>query len=166
MTSIMKAAGAALLLLFALLSPAAAQMTLQPIAVTASTTLNDNHVGAPIVVNAAAGLTLTLPNASGTGRAFEIVIGTTVTSSNVVIQVANGSDVMTGVAILGQDSADTVVLFETASTSDTMTLNGTTKGGIKGDRIILKDVGPDLWYVQMVGSATGSEASPFSAAVS
>lgn len=132
---------------------------------TASATLSAADVGAPLTVNAAAGLTLTLPAASGTGRSYEIIIGTTVTSNNVVVQVANSSDVMTGVCMLGQDSADTVVLFETASTSDTITLNGTTKGGIKGDRIYLRDIAANLWYVSMIGSATSTEATPFSAAV-
>ena len=34
---------------------------------------------------------------------------------------------------MAQDSGDTVVGWETASDSDTITMNGTTKGGIKGD---------------------------------
>lgn len=138
----------------------------EPIAVTASTTLGPVHAGTVVVVNAAAGLTLTLPAASGTGRRFEVLIGTTVTSNSVIIQVANASDVMTGTAINAQDSADTAVMFETAATSDTITMNGTTTGGIKGDRVVLKDVADNLWSVAVVGSATGTEATPFSAAVS
>ena len=38
--------------------------------------------------------------------------------------------------------------------------------GIKGDRIILKDVATNIWSVNIMGAATGTEASPFSAAVS
>lgn len=138
----------------------------EPKTFTASATLDASDAGTALVVNAAAGLTLTLPAAAGTGRAYEIFIGTTVTSNNVIVAVANASDVMTGVAMLGQDAGDTAVLFETASTSDTITLNGSTKGGIKGDRIYLKDIADNLWYVSMTGSATGTEATPFSAAVS
>jgi hypothetical protein len=138
----------------------------QPKNFTASATLTASDAGTVLTVNAAAGLTLTLPAASGTGRAFEIVIGTTVTSNNVVVQVANATDVMTGIAMFGQDAADTVVLWETAATSDTITMNGSTKGGIKGDRIYLKDIASGLWYVSCIGSATGTEATPFSAAVS
>lgn len=135
-------------------------------AFTASATLTASDAGTPLVVNAAAGLTLTLPAAAGTGRSYEIIIGTTVTSNDVIVAVANASDVMTGVCMLGQDSADTVVLFETASTSDTITMNGSTKGGIKGDRVYLRDIAANLWYVSMIGSATSTEATPFSAAVS
>lgn len=141
-------------------------MSYHPINLTASTTLTSSYAGTVITLNAAAGLTITLPAASGTGRRYEFVIGTTVTSNNAVIQVANATDVMTGTCILGQDSADTAVLFETASTSDTITMNGSTKGGIKGDRIVLIDIASGLWSVSMVGSATGTEASPFSASVS
>lgn len=140
-------------------------MSFAPIALTASATLGDVHQGTTVVVNAAAGLTLTLPAASGSGKVFDILIGTTVTSNAVVVQVANASDVMSGTAINGADAGDTAVMYETAATSDTITMNGSTKGGILGDRITLKDVAANLWAVSVIGSATGAEASPFSAAV-
>jgi hypothetical protein len=137
-----------------------------PINLTASKTLTESDAGTVITANAAAGMTLTLPAAEGSGRVYDILVGTTVTSNNLVIQVANASDTMTGTAVIAQDAADTGVLFETASTSDTITMNGSTKGGIKGDRIRLHDVSANLWAVQIIGSATGTEATPFSAAVS
>lgn len=140
-------------------------MSYEPIALTASATLGARHAGTTVVVNAAAGLTLTLPASAGTGYEYDVVIGTTVTSNNVVVQVANSSDVMAGLCIFGADAGDTAVVFETAATSDTITMNGSTKGGIKGDRIRLKDVADNLWSVQIIGSATGTEATPFSAAV-
>jgi hypothetical protein len=142
-------------------------VTYSPIVVTASTTLSRaRHTGAPVVVKAAAGLTLTLPPSTGSGVKFEIVIGTTVTSSNVVIQVANGSDVMAGVAWGTQDSGDTVNGWETASTSDTITLNGGSKGGYIGDRYVLQDMAANVWAVSGWAQQTGTEATPFSAAVS
>jgi len=138
-----------------------------PINITASKTLTASDAGTTITVNAAAGLTLTLPASTGGGREYDIVIGTTVTSNNVIIQVANASDVMTGNALCASDdAANAAIAFETASTSDTITMNGATKGGIKGDRIKLKDVAANLWTVSMVYSGTGTEVTPFSAAVS
>ena len=136
-----------------------------PINLTASKTLTAGDAGTVITANAAAGMTLTLPAAAGTGRAYEIVVGTTVTSNNLVVAVANASDVMTGQCIIAQDAADTLVSFETAASSDTITMNGSTKGGIKGDRIVLKDIAANLWSVSIIASATGVEATPFSAAV-
>ena len=134
--------------------------------ITASETLTNGSDGQTILLDAAAGLTVTLPAAVGSGWKAKFIVKTTVTSNNDVIQVANATDVMTGVAILGQDAADTVVLFETASTSDTITMNGSTKGGILGDCIEIEDIASGLFYVRMIGSATGTEATPFSAAVS
>ncbi len=140
--------------------------SVQPINITASTTLDARHAGTSLLVLAAAGLTLTLPAATGTGRVYEIEIHTTVTSNSVVIKVANATDVMQGTADIAQDSADTEVTFETASTSDTITLNGSTTGGIKGDRIVLKDIKTGFWQVNADLSGTGTEATPFSATVS
>lgn len=138
-----------------------------PINLTASKTLTGSDSGTVITANAAAGMTLTLPAASGSGRVYDIIVGTTVTSNNLIVQVANASDVMTGQALFASDNAaDAAISFETASTSDTITMNGSTKGGIKGDRIRLQDVAANLWAVQVIGSATGTEATPFSAAVS
>lgn len=141
-------------------------MSYEPKSLTASKTLNASDAGTTLLVNAAAGLTLTLPAASGTGRSYKIVIGTTVTSNSVVIQVANASDVMTGLTISAADTDSSVNGWETAATSDTITLNGTTTGGIKGDMFELIDVADNTWAVQGRTSSTGIEATPFSAAVS
>ena len=136
------------------------------LSVTASDALtNDEHAGRTILANAAAGMTLTLPAATGTGNTYSVIVQTTVTSNNLIIQAASASDVMTGVALMAADGGDTVVGFETAADTDTITMNGTTKGGIKGDKIVLQDIATGLWHVAITGSATGTEATMFSAAV-
>lgn len=122
------------------------------------------HDGKVITLNRAAGVAVTLPAATGSGTRLHLIVGTTVTSVGTTIKVVV-DDTMTGTALLAQDAADTAVLFETASDSDTITLNGTTTGGIKGDSIELIDIAVDLWFVRVVGSATGTEATPFSATV-
>lgn len=121
------------------------------------------HDGKVITLNRAAGITVTLPAATGSGTRLLFVVGTTFTS-NGVIQVT-GDDTMTGNALLAQDAADTAVMFEAGATADTITMNGTTTGGLKGDRVELIDIAADLWSVHYVGAATGTEATPFSAAV-
>ena len=93
------------------------------------------------------------------------MVGKRVTSNNYVIQVT-GTDVMIGNVILAQDGGDTAVMFEAAADSDTITMNGTTKGGLKGDRITLTDTASGVWALAMVGAATSTEATPLSAAVS
>jgi hypothetical protein len=140
---------------------------MQPINITSATfTLTkEAHSGTTLTVNRAAGSTLTLPASAGDGSEFDIFVGTTITSNNLVVQVANSSDIMSGTALNAQDAGDTEIIFETAATDDTITLNGSTKGGIKGDRIKLRDVSLNVWAVSVIGSATGTEVTPFSAAV-
>lgn len=139
---------------------------LQPINLTLATrTLTKDDAGAIINVNRAAGSTITLPAALGTGRWYRIFVGTTITSTNLVVQVANSTDIMSGVAINTQDAGDTTIGFETAAADDTITMNGSTKGGIKGDWIELDDVAAGIWHVKVIGSATGTEVTPFSSAV-
>lgn len=140
-------------------------MSYAPKNFTASATLSASDAETILTVNAAAGLTLTLPAASGSGIKYMVLVATTVTSNNVIIQVANASDVMTGLVISAADAGDTLNGWETASTSDTITLNGTTKGGVKGDYYELIDAAANLWLVQGRSSSTGTEATPFSAAV-
>lgn len=124
-----------------------------------------SHDGKVITVNRAAGSTLTLPAATGSGAKITVFIGTTVTSNDVIIKVADATDVMAGTAWMANDTDATVSGFEAAATDDTITLNGSTKGGIKGDRIELIDVASNLWSVQAFLQGTGSEATPFSATV-
>lgn len=137
------------------------------VTITSATTLSaDTHESRTVVFNAAAGIAITLPAASGSGAKYKLVCGTTITSNSTTIKVANASDVMAGFAIVAQDGGDTVVMFETASTSDTITFNGSTTAGIKGDIVELEDVAANLWSVRITASATGTEATPFSATVS
>lgn len=142
-------------------------MPYQPINITAATLslVASAHGDATITANRAAGTTFTLPASDGKGSYFRIIVGTTITSNSLIVKVANSTDVMTGVAINAADGGDTAVAFETAATSDTITLNGSTTGGIKGDIIECEDVSAGLWSVKVVGSATGTEATPFSATV-
>lgn len=137
--------------------------TYEPISLTASATLDDTHVGAAVMLNAAAGLTVTLPPATGTGREYLIVVGTTVTSNNYIVQVT-GDDIMQGALGVSTDAAGVVI--PTAGTSDTITMNGSTTGGLKGSTIVLRDVAADTWAVSGALVSTGTEATPFSAAVS
>lgn len=140
---------------------------MQPITFTASATLSKkSHADTVLLLSAAAGLTMTLPASSGDGTTFRFFVKTTVTSNNDIIQVANSTDVMQGSCVMATAAAsDNVVAFETAATSDTITMNGSTKGGLIGDYIELQDVSLGFWQLKMVCQGTGSTVTPFSAAV-
>lgn len=140
-------------------------MSYAPKNFTASATLGLSDADTILTVNAAAGLTLTLPPSSASGAVWRIYVGTTVTSNNVIIQVDNSTDVMAGLILSAADGGDTVNGWETAASSDTITFNGTTKGGVKGDYVIITDAVSGVFSVQGWTSSTGTEATPFSAAV-
>lgn len=121
------------------------------------------HEGKTVTLNRAGGIAVTLPAATGGGGRYRFVVGATFTSSATIKVV--GNDIMTGNALTLQDAADTIAGWETAADSDTITFNGTTTGGIKGDIVELEDIAADTWSVRINGSATGTEATPFSATV-
>ena len=153
------------------------------IAAGATSLTVDSHAGRMLYHNVAGAATLTLPainsssdsgvagpgndpnSANNLGASFEIYIGTTKTGS-FILQVANATDVMIGGALFIDDSSDNVVGFETASTSDTITLNGTTTGGVTFSKIVCTVIASGKWKVEVVSGCTGTPATPFSAAVS
>ena len=125
---------------------------------------DEAHVGQRIVMNRAAGITATLPEATGSGNRYEF-IGLADASGSQIIKVADNTDVMMGIAYLGNDSAG-ASCFYTADTSDTITLDGSTRGGLKGWRVVLDDIAANTWAVIVMSEASGTEATPFSATVS
>ena len=142
-----------------------------------------SHAGRIVHNNAAGAVTYTLPainansdsavagpgadlnNLSNIGATFEIFASITKTG-NLVVQVANSNDVMVGSAKFIDDTSDNMVGFETASTSDTITLNGSTTGGVTFSKITCTAISSTQWKVDVESGCTGSPATPFSAAVS
>lgn len=134
--------------------------------ITANATVTErDHAGRTLVLDNAAGATVTLPAATGTGNVYRFFIKTTVTSNNYIIQVANATDILSGVAVVANDTDASASLFETGASDDTATMNGTTTGGLAGTMITVIDVASGVFAYHSTGAATGVEATPFSAAV-
>lgn len=124
------------------------------------------HDGKTILLDTAAGSICTLPASSGSGAVFRFVISVIATTNSHVVKVANATDVMVGSIISLQDAADTVVGWEAASTSDTITLNRSTTGSVqKGEWVEVMDIAAGFWFVTGVTISNGTEATPFSATV-
>lgn len=138
-----------------------------PVSITGATLTctKDVHAGRTTVISAVAGCAVTLPAATGTGSVYRFVIGSTITSNSTTIKVANTTDVMTGRAFVVSDNTAAVLGFATAASSDTITLNGTTLGGIIGDHIEIIDAITGTFAVRVFTAATGTEVTPFSATV-
>lgn len=122
------------------------------------------HAGQKIVSNLAGAQTFTLPAATGSGNVYEVFVQTTKTG-DLVIQAASASDTMCGSAVLGLDGGDTVAFYAAGATADTITLDGSTTGGVSGAYVKLVDIASTLWHATVISDASGSEASPFSAEV-
>lgn len=119
-----------------------------------------------VVLDRAAGITVTLPAATGSGDTYKFFVKTATSGGSQIVKVANASNTMLGRAVVSQDAADTVVEFEAGATADTITLNGTTTGGGAGSTIEVVDILANLWHVNVRSLAgSGVEATPFSATV-
>lgn len=106
----------------------------------------------------AATQTMNLPAATGKGGGYRIYIGVTATGNKVIK--AAGTDIIQGTAGIG--SAGTSGQFNTASNTNTITLNGSTTAGVVGTMVELWDVAPGVWAVQVSGAGTGVAATCFS----
>lgn len=126
--------------------------------------INDNNK--TVKLDTAAGSTVTLPPATGSGAKFKFVITTIATSNSHIVRVANASDTMVGLAFVSDDTSDNAVAFAASGTNDTITLNRTTTGSVAlGEYIECEDIAPNLWHVKAFLKCTGIPATPFSATV-
>ena len=132
--------------------------------VTAATlVVTSDYNGQTIPLNKGDGMVVTLPAATGSQAVYRFLIGTATTSNNYVIQVANATDVMNGLASVG---GATAAVFGTLPASDTITMNGSTTGGLAGSYVEVKDIASGDWLVSAALVGSGTPATPFSAAVS
>ena len=132
--------------------------------VTASTltVTQADYNGQTINLSRAAGITVTLPAATGTNAVYTFVVSTTVTSNSYKIQVANSTDVLNGNLLV---SGATGTTFGTLPASDTITMNGTTTGGVAGSYVQVTDIASGVFLVTGALIGSGTVATPFSAAV-
>jgi hypothetical protein len=136
---------------------------------TSTCTMNArDHAYKTMVLNRAAGVTITLPAATGSGNVYRVVVGTTVTSNNDIIQVANSTDEFHGyIQIIDSDTSDaqTSIACLDGDGFDTITMNGSTKGGIMGDFFEFVDYAAGKFLIVGNINGTGTVATPLSAAV-
>lgn len=124
------------------------------------------HRGKMICFDQVSGSVITLPAATGSGDEYEFVVTGTLSSNNHVLKVANASDTMAGVLTSATTTTGAGTHEAASGTDDTITMNGTTAGGIPGSYIKVKDVSANLWLVMGHLVASGSLGSPLSATVS
>lgn len=101
--------------------------------------------------------TINIPAATGKSGQYNIFIGVTATGNKVIK--AAGTSLFQGIAIMAGGTSGT---FGTAANTNTITLNGTTQGGIIGTVVTLRDVAPGVWACEVKGVGSGIQVTPFS----
>lgn len=135
----------------------------------ALTAANDKQT---IKLDTVTGSVVTLPAATGSGVKFKFLVSAVATSNSHKVQVASNTDFMIGIISGVSDDPATVKGWiaansgTVATNSDTITLNRSTTGSVSvGEYIEVEDVAASTWAVNGMISQTGTEATPFSAAV-
>jgi len=92
-------------------------------------------------------VTLTLPDATGSGATYKFIV-TVVNTSTYVIKAPDSSNTIDGIMMYLDEDGSAVTAFPTVAASDTITINGGTTGGQIGDYLELVDIATDQWHVR------------------
>lgn len=131
----------------------------------ATLTLKEDQSGALVTLDRAAGGTYTLPANCAPGTWFEFWVTTTSTSVGNKIITGAAAELIVGMILnCDTDSSDAVAIWKSlvGTSNISLTLGGsdTTKGGLKGDRIVLTKLNTTTWGLTGFTLATGTVATP------
>lgn len=133
----------------------------------ATLSLREDQSGSIIVLDKADGCTITLPTYASAGKAgmvFDFYVGVTETSSAYKIITGVGTELLVGQILnCDTDTSDAVAIWKSlvASSNISVNLNGTTKGGVKGDWIRFTNINATTWVVNGMINGNGVVATPF-----
>lgn len=126
-----------------------------------NTTVTAANSGYTYLFDTAAGITYTLP-APVIGATYTFVVTTSVTSSNHKV-ITNAGTVLLQGTILGATTTATMFESVVGSSNISVTMNGTTTGGLVGTDLTFRCLSATLWQVTGNNFGSGSPATPFSA---
>jgi hypothetical protein len=144
----------------------AAKNSTRPVAAGAAslTVTQALHDGKTIMLDQATGVAVTLPAMSGSGARYRFVC-TVNTSGGSQVITATGAHLFGGMYFntdTGAGTLFTAVAAANAGGSTVITLDGSTKGGRKGDWFEIEDLASGYGQVRGSLNGSGTEASPFS----
>lgn len=137
--------------------------------------LTDSTYTAPVtesgtmyVLNRAAGIVLTLPASADVGTYYDVMVGTDVTSNLYSINTATpASELMVGKIIsCATDNSNVTTAYPAlvGSSYVSVDMDGSTRGGVKGDSIRFIKINSTTWEVYGNINASGVVATPFAVA--
>ena len=121
------------------------------------------HAGRIVTANHATGFAITLPEAIGNGDVYTVFYGTTVASGSATIVAPSASTSFLGGCGISTNISGVTIICNTGD--DTITMNGSTTGGLLGTWFRFTDVASGIFMLEGFLCSTGTEADPFSAAV-
>ena len=127
-------------------------------------TLTAAQSGSLIILDRAAGVTVTLPTTPAVGTFFIFKVAVTVTSNSDKMITGSATELLVGSIInCDTDTSDTVAIWKAlvGSSYISVNLNGGTTGGLKGDYFRVTCLNSTTWHVTGVINGTGTVATPF-----
>lgn len=126
---------------------------------TGNAVLSKNYSGSVIELDSADGVAVTLPEATR-GLEYHFVVKTSVTASDVYEILTQTSDKIRGVLVAAiNDTASKS--FAADGTTDKISMNGSTTGGLLGGYFTLVSDLDGVWTVRGINVSSGSVATPF-----
>lgn len=109
---------------------------------------------------------ITLPNATGSGVRFHVVLATAASAMTITVTPDTDEEFAGGVVGV-DDDADAAYAWKAEDDDDRISLNGTSTGGKVHDWFKFTDIATGVWLVEgFITQSGGSEATPFDAAIS
>jgi hypothetical protein len=129
---------------------------------SAARTMHPSESGSLFLFDADSTATITLPTPEP-GIFYDFLVPVTSTSTR-KITTGSGVYLLGGVINIDTDTTNTVAFYQAdGGTHRVLTLDGTTKGGIKGTQLRFTGISTTVWQVNGVVQASGTVATPFSA---
>lgn len=127
----------------------------------ATVTLTAAQSGGTFLMDAATGITYTLP-APVAGLMFSFLVSVAVTSNNhIVVTDATGTHFILGaINEVINNSATTKAFVANGTSNSTITMNGTTTGGLQGTVLNFTAISSTVWYLEGQIVASGTLATP------
>lgn len=129
----------------------------------ATRSLNETESGSLALFNRAAGIVYTLPTAPKVGTFFDFVITTTITSNAAKVITGAGTELLIGgYTNVDTDTSNAVAAFTAnGSTHVSVSMNGTTTGGILGTKLRFTCLSATRWMVEGIVQGSGVVATSF-----
>ncbi len=136
-----------------------------PVATTAGATsltvAATTHGNRVILLSNSTPIAITMPAATGSGIKYTFVFDVAATATASTISRATSGEKFHGVAMI-LATATFMSGFLATSTDNTMTFNGTSKGGVIGDMVEFVDIKTGIFEVQYRSGAGVAPLTPFS----